>query len=100
MACCDPAELLKPAEHPLDDVSAVVKVWRDNVFPFASFVRRDVGQGAACLDGSADPVTVVAFVAMQNAICRIKKQECFCSGEVGDVGSSQVEGDRASHVVA
>lgn len=44
--------------HSLDNVSALVKVWRKTVFPFACFARRNVWRRATCLYDPADTVAV------------------------------------------
>ncbi len=54
----DPAEVLEPAEHPLDGVTAVVKLWRETVFPDAIGFRWDVRGRPLGLDLSVRGVAI------------------------------------------
>jgi len=66
----DTAEVLEPAEHSFDGVSAAIEPGREAVLPFAIGFRRYVGNAPRRLDLATDGITVVTLVAVDHEALR------------------------------
>lgn len=61
-----------PSKHAFNDVSRLVKIWRETVFLLSGLARREFRRCSEHLCSSEDTIAVVTLVTMGNAIFRYK----------------------------
>ena len=76
-----------------------IEVGREAILGILVCLRRDVGKGATLLDLTADGVAVIPLVSVEAGCRRHPLDEHFTGFAVGDMASSQEEGDRSAKFI-
>lgn len=92
----DTTKVLQAAEHALDGIAVAIEERRKAVRPLAVSLGRNVRHGAAALHLTADRITIVAFVAVQDLAGRHLCQQALACRAVGDIGAGQQEFQRSA----
>lgn len=82
MSRSDSAEVLQPAEHALEGVAVAVEEQRETVLPAPVSLGLDVLGGSLVLDDLLHPVSVIAFVGMDDTLCWQRIEKRFAAATV------------------
>ena len=85
----DPAEVFQAAEHALDGIAVTIEVGREAILPASVDLGRDVRRGPLALDLSADSITVIPLVAVQNFGRREVVEQGIGGNAVRDLAAGQ-----------
>lgn len=99
VARCDTAEVFQPAEHAFDRIAASVEHGTEAGLPAAVCLRRDIRHGTACLDRTAEAISIEGTIGDHQGTFGNGLDQRFAAAEVGRVAAGEEEGDRLAALV-